>query len=1219
MVILMENIKKKALIIILSFMILTVCITLNIPICRSFSFKADALSSSGVNDINITLDSKVNLLDEKGASTVITSSVSCANGGLDGITFAYSITEGQKYIALTDNGDGTATITSLTEGISRIEYKASTGESGDFYIMNEYHKLPDYVPNQSVVDMTIHSFEGNHLNSYYDVKEQAYKFIADPKIVQSDDGKGNIVYYTSGFMRFTKHGRVDSKIYKYLLLTIKAENTASFQIRYNDGYGWKTVAQGSPSFDATDGEYVTYAVNMQEGTNSSTFIEFVVGIYGESPVYIKDIRFSDIPTLNVEKDEVRRVKIVSADKFITQEGGKAKAKAVLFCNKKTDRSLIWKVSESSKASVTYFDGGNDVEITAINNGDVTVMACDKLDNDNCDSVTLSISNQREKFAVYDMRIVFWGASVTKHGPSTALDWHGNWGMAATSEDKDYVHRIVARLEEELYPSKVTYDIVATGSQYDASISKDTKVDTDYTSHSSYRDVQRSVSELKPNIFLSAQTGNLRSTSQEDCVYNAYSQLYDMVFDVVPDCIVLSEYCQLAHMTMVEKVHSRLSQRYAADSSKTFLLDHSKLVGNPQYFASEWAEKDPPQHGVAAHWNDAGMDEVARVEVEMLIPYIRTNIQPTFIYFPERLEITGSKSITSSGGSTALSAKVYPLDSSNEVIWSVDDKKVATINKSGVLTAVNNGTVTVRAESKYNSEVFATFDVSISGQPDSYSVTYDANTTDQVIGMPENDNYIRGNHILSEKRPLRDCYTFAGWALTKNSTEVVTVVENVNSNTTVYAVWEKTEGFEFEGEYDEHFGYTYGFDIEGGFHAEVTDGRMSSICTGGEKVRFISPVLDIDNRGIMSFRLESAYFDDNSRIVLTVNNGSISKIFVYPYSTMKAVTYVADISELGEKITGFDIFVDAVPENSSMFPIALDYVRIGKDRKIDAEKGSFSVITDGYVISNMETADALKKEFEITDKNNVIITDGDGFDITVQDVEESMVLYITCNNETQSLLSITAKNFGENGRFQPAVTKVYACKDGEFYEDGMVSGVITAYDKGSIRTSAPMGMRVMASVTNELHNFDEVEEYGFIVTNTRFFDLGLIDELVYNTEVISKGQIVVGKAYCKEEGIHKIYELSDGLEYYTAVLTNIPKDKYSLMTPLMFRPYVKLTGGQYVYGAKTVRSACEIAKDIMDVGTADKQVSYAASEILDICGVDYKEDTYIDMGALWDRK
>ncbi|SKB07653.1 Lysophospholipase L1 [Prosthecobacter debontii] len=46
------------------------------------------------------------------------------------------------------------------------------------------------------------------------------------------------------------------------------------------------------------------------------------------------------------------------------------------------------------------------------------------------------------------KVLFLGNSITKHGPKADLDWHGNWGMAATAEAKDYVHLVTAGLTDK---------------------------------------------------------------------------------------------------------------------------------------------------------------------------------------------------------------------------------------------------------------------------------------------------------------------------------------------------------------------------------------------------------------------------------------------------------------------------------------------------------------------------------------------------------------------------------------------------------------------------------------------------------------------------------------------------------------------------------------------------------------------------------------------------
>jgi hypothetical protein len=52
--------------------------------------------------------------------------------------------------------------------------------------------------------------------------------------------------------------------------------------------------------------------------------------------------------------------------------------------------------------------------------------------------------QEEKKA----RLLFVGNSITLHGPSEKVGWTGNWGMAATAAEKDYVHLVVEAVAKQ---------------------------------------------------------------------------------------------------------------------------------------------------------------------------------------------------------------------------------------------------------------------------------------------------------------------------------------------------------------------------------------------------------------------------------------------------------------------------------------------------------------------------------------------------------------------------------------------------------------------------------------------------------------------------------------------------------------------------------------------------------------------------------------------------
>ena len=44
------------------------------------------------------------------------------------------------------------------------------------------------------------------------------------------------------------------------------------------------------------------------------------------------------------------------------------------------------------------------------------------------------------------RVLFFGNSITRHEPNPSLGWYGDWGMAASREENDYVHTLVSMLQ-----------------------------------------------------------------------------------------------------------------------------------------------------------------------------------------------------------------------------------------------------------------------------------------------------------------------------------------------------------------------------------------------------------------------------------------------------------------------------------------------------------------------------------------------------------------------------------------------------------------------------------------------------------------------------------------------------------------------------------------------------------------------------------------------------
>lgn len=89
--------------------------------------------------------------------------------------------------------------------------------------------------------------------------------------------------------------------------------------------------------------------------------------------------------------------------------------------------------------------------------------------------------------------------------------------------------------------------------------------------------------------------------------------------------------------------------------------------------------------------------------------------------PESITLATENNVTTCkvGESIKVTATVLPTEANQSVVWTVSDSEVATVNR-GIVTALKEGTVEVKATAKNNDSVFAT--ITLTFEPSDGPVT-----------------------------------------------------------------------------------------------------------------------------------------------------------------------------------------------------------------------------------------------------------------------------------------------------------------------------------------------------------------------------------------------------------------------------------------------------------------------------------------------------------------
>lgn len=310
--------------------------------------------------------------------------------------------------------------------------------------------------------------------------------------------------------------------------------------------------------------------------------------------------------------------------------------------------------------------------------------------------------------------------------------------------------------------------------------------------------------------------------------------------------------------------------------------------------------------------------------------VRIGVSPLFSASVERmrplhkgLNILGENGIASEGGAvtlTALAVKTNIADAEklSAPSWSVDPVYVTpTVNDDGSLTLVGriNGEADVRVRATVDGETLEEhLTVTVSGQPQAYTLSFDGNTADAVSGMPESIP-ARGLTAFPKVYPVRGGYRFAGWAEKTDGEPVENLT--VTEDTTVYAVWEIAEKWEFDRDGD-----LAGFTAAG---AVVSDGVLT---VPDAKNTLISPVLslDADDYAALMVKLRAEAVSADGVLTLTLFTTAGDDVFRRSMTAGESY-YSFELDDVRGTVTGFSLAAEGTDGTLTFDRIAFT------DRKI----------------------------------------------------------------------------------------------------------------------------------------------------------------------------------------------------------------------------------------------------------------------------------------------
>ncbi len=212
---------------------------------------------------------------------------------------------------------------------------------------------------------------------------------------------------------------------------------------------------------------------------------------------------------------------------------------------------------------------------------------------NADMLANTVSSKRQvnnKLKVFEggrcaLKVLFLGNSITLHEPAPQIGWESSWGMAASCEEKDYVH-ILLRLLREKY-GEIGY-CICNVAEWERDFDRDSLLEN-------YRELKN----FQPNIIIARLGENIRAEvfARAD-FYTAYQNFLQYFAGNDSKIIVTDLFWE--NQPIDEHI-----QRLCRDFGYTFVH-----IGDLGYKAENKALGLFEHEGIQLHPGDKGMQEIA---------------------------------------------------------------------------------------------------------------------------------------------------------------------------------------------------------------------------------------------------------------------------------------------------------------------------------------------------------------------------------------------------------------------------------------------------------------------------------------------------------------------------------------------------------------------------------------------------------------------------------